>query len=250
MKNLSRIALFTVVMLLGLFAAFTTMAAEGELKITDKIVGNGDEAVEMSRVSVHYSGWLMDGTAFDSSVGREPFSFTLGGGEVIAGWDQGVKGMRVGGKRELIIPPHLGYGKRGAGGIIPPGATLRFEVELLSVTAPKFSNIDNSQLKDLLAKGTRIIDVRRPDEWQSTGVVAGSLLMESFQKTGNLRKGFIEEFTQSVKPDEPVILICRTGNRSRLLSNGLSQRFGFTKIYNVTNGIENWIKAGNPVIKP
>jgi len=247
MKQLIKPALFA---LLFSLAPFVAIAGEGELKITDQVVGNGDEALEMTKVSVHYSGWLMDGTAFDSSVGKQPFSFTLGGGQVIAGWDQGVLGMRVGGKRELIIPPHLAYGKQGAGGLIPPDATLRFEVELLSVTPPKFSNIDNQQLKDLLAKGTRIIDVRRPEEWQGTGVVAGSLLMESFQKTGRLRQGFLDEFTQSVKKDEPVILICRTGNRTGMLSTGLSERFGYTNIYNVSKGIEGWIKAGNPVIKP
>lgn len=240
-------ALFAL--LFGL-AAVAPAAAEGEMKITDQVIGNGEEALDRTRVSVHYSGWLMDGTAFDSSVGREPFSFTLGGGQVIAGWDQGVRGMRVGGKRELIIPPHLAYGKRGAGGVIPPDATLRFEVELLAVTPPAFSNIDNQQLKALLAKGTRIIDVRRPDEWRGTGIVAGSVLMESFQKTGRLREGFLDEFTQSVKKDEPVILVCRTGNRSAMLANVLSERFGFTNIYNVTKGIEDWIKEGNPVVKP
>ncbi len=247
MKQLIKPALFAVLFSL---APMIALAGEEQLKITDQVVGNGDEALEMTKISVHYSGWLMDGTAFDSSVGKKPFSFTLGGGQVIAGWDQGVLGMRVGGKRELIIPPHLAYGKQGAGGIIPPDATLRFEVELLSVTPPKFGNIDNQQLKDLLAKGTRIIDVRRPEEWQGTGVVAGSLLMESFQKTGRLRQGFLDEFTQSVKKDEPVILICRTGNRTGMLSTGLSERFGYTNIYNVSMGIEGWIKAGNPVIKP
>ena len=104
------------------------------LEITDLAVGNGAEAVAGKTVDVHYTGWLTDGTKFDSSLDRgQPFSFPLGGGRVIKGWDQGVAGMRVGGKRKLVIPPELGYGSRGAGGLIPPGATLVFEVELLAV---------------------------------------------------------------------------------------------------------------------
>ena len=104
------------------------------LEITDITVGNGDEAVTGKTVDVHYTGWLTNGTKFDSSLDRgRPFSFPLGGGRVIQGWDQGVAGMRVGGKRKLVIPPELGYGERGAGGVIPPGATLVFEVELLAV---------------------------------------------------------------------------------------------------------------------
>jgi FKBP-type peptidyl-prolyl cis-trans isomerase len=82
---------------------------------------------------VHYTGWLTNGQQFDSSVGRGPFSFRLGGGQVIAGWDQGVAGMKVGGKRRLTIPPELGYGSRGFPGAIPPNSTLVFEVELLGV---------------------------------------------------------------------------------------------------------------------
>jgi FKBP-type peptidyl-prolyl cis-trans isomerase FkpA len=105
-----------------------------ELKSTDKKVGQGKEAVAGKRVSVHYTGWLMDGTKFDSSKDRgQPFEFNLGAGQVIRGWDQGVQGMKVGGVRELVIPPSLGYGARGAGGVIPPNATLKFEVELLDV---------------------------------------------------------------------------------------------------------------------
>ena len=85
-----------------------------------------------SNVTVHYTGWLMDGAKFDSSLDRgEPFEFVIGGGQVIRGWDQGVESMKVGGKRELIIPPSLAYGNRGVGNIIPPGATLKFEVELI-----------------------------------------------------------------------------------------------------------------------
>lgn len=105
-----------------------------KLEITDVEVGNGDEATTGQTVDVHYTGWLTDGKKFDSSLDRgQPFSFALGGGQVIQGWDQGVVGMKVGGKRKLVIPPELGYGSRGAGGVIPPNATLVFEVELLAV---------------------------------------------------------------------------------------------------------------------
>ena len=103
------------------------------LRITELVIGNGEPALEGKTVSVNYKGTLENGKEFDSSYGRAPFSFPLGAGRVIKGWDEGVAGMKVGGKRELTIPPSLGYGERGAGGVIPPNATLIFEVELLSV---------------------------------------------------------------------------------------------------------------------
>ena len=105
------------------------------LEIEDQIVGDGDEAIVGQTVEVHYTGWLTDGTKFDSSHDREQtFSFKLGGGQVIAGWDQGVAGMKIGGSRKLTIPPDLGYGERGAGGVIPPNATLVFKVELIGLS--------------------------------------------------------------------------------------------------------------------
>ena len=103
------------------------------LRITELLIGNGEPALEGKTVSVNYKGTLENGKELDSSYGRAPFSFPLGAGRVIKGWDEGVAGMKVGGKRELTIPPSLGYGERGAGGVIPPNATLIFEVELLSV---------------------------------------------------------------------------------------------------------------------
>ena len=108
------------------------------LQYEDTVVGSGDVAKAGQRVSVHYTGWLYQngeqGGKFDSSKDRgQPFVFPLGAGHVIKGWDEGVQGMAVGGTRRLVIPPELGYGARGAGGVIPPNATLLFEVELLAV---------------------------------------------------------------------------------------------------------------------
>jgi len=104
------------------------------LKYTDEVIGNGPSPRNGQTVSVHYTGWLTNGTKFDSSLDRgSPFSFTLGQGQVIKGWDEGVASMKIGGKRKLTIPPDLGYGSRGAGGVIPPNATLVFEVQLLGV---------------------------------------------------------------------------------------------------------------------
>jgi FKBP-type peptidyl-prolyl cis-trans isomerase FkpA len=110
------------------------------LQKTDLAPGNGAEIKSGQTALVHYTGWLYDAAApenkgkqFDSSMGGEPFEFPLGGGAVIQGWDQGVVGMKVNGKRRLVIPPEMGYGNRGAGGVIPPGATLVFDVELVEI---------------------------------------------------------------------------------------------------------------------
>ena len=109
----------------------STTTASG-LVYEELVVGTGSAAAAGQKVTVHYTGWLTNGAKFDSSKDRnEPFVFPLGKGHVIKGWDEGVAGMKVGGKRKLTIPPQLGYGARGAGGVIPPNATLVFEVELL-----------------------------------------------------------------------------------------------------------------------
>lgn len=110
------------------------ITTDSGLKYVDLVAGTGREAATGNQVSVHYTGWLTNGKKFDSSVDRkEPFSFPLGAGRVIKGWDEGVAGMKVGGKRKLTIPSQLGYGARGAGSVIPPNATLVFDVELLEV---------------------------------------------------------------------------------------------------------------------
>ena len=110
-----------------------TTTASG-LQYREIEVGTGEAASQGATAFVHYTGWLMDGTKFDSSLDRgQPLDFVIGQGRVIAGWEEGVSTMKVGGKRELIIPPDLAYGERGAGGVIPPGATLKFEVELVEL---------------------------------------------------------------------------------------------------------------------
>ena len=111
------------------------ITTDSGLQYQDIQIGTGESAGPGKTASVHYTGWLLDGTKFDSSVDRgQPLEFTIGSGMVISGWDEGVASMNVGGKRELIIPSDLAYGSRGAGGVIPPDATLRFEVELVGLT--------------------------------------------------------------------------------------------------------------------
>lgn len=225
-------------------------SARSEIGINVLNEGTGDKAVPHSKVKVHYSGWLEDGTKFDSSIDRgEPLEFTLGAGQVIPGWDLGIEGMKPGGKRELIIPPQFAYGRSGAGGIIPPNATLKFEVELVSVTPPKYSNIDNENLKALLKRGVKIVDIRRADEWKQTGVIKGSKLITAFDGKGRFIRSFPADLEAFAGPDEEIILICRTGNRSSVIAKALAEQAGYSTIYNVTDGILKWIKDGNPVIE-
>ncbi len=221
-----------------------------DLEVSDMVVGSGEKAVLHSQLQMHYTGWLMDGTKFDSSVDRgAPFAFVLGTGSVIPGWEIGVEGMRVGGKRELIIPSALAYGEKGSPGVIPPNAKLRFEVELISATGPKYTNIDNDKFKELAASGVPIVDIRTAEEWKETGVVEGSKLLTAWDDKGKFQANFIEDLGKIAGREEEVILICRTGNRTSQMANALSERLGYTKVYNLENGIVRWMKDGNPVVK-
>jgi FKBP-type peptidyl-prolyl cis-trans isomerase len=136
-KTLIGIALLTALTIVAVGQGKMTTTKSG-LKYIDLMVGNGDTAMKGQRVTVNYTGWLYvngkRGDQFDSSVGKMPFDFKLGNHDVIAGWDEGVEGMKVGGKRELIIPPDIAYGNRAVGGVIPANSTLDFEVELLKVS--------------------------------------------------------------------------------------------------------------------
>lgn len=246
--------LSTRIILLGL-ALLTPVAHAGhgagaEVKIDEIEVGQGLEALRYSDIEVHYTGRLENGEVFDSSVERgEPFRFTLGAGQVIPGWEMGILGMKAGGKRVLEIPPELAYGQRGAGGVIPPNARLTFEVALLAVEPPPFASIDNATLQAKLESGIKLIDIRRPEEWQQTGVVAGSIKATAFDANGKFLPSFVETLTQTVQPDEEFIVICRTGNRTAALSNWLVTRGGYKNVLNHRDGIIAWIGEGRAVDK-
>ncbi len=211
--------------------------------------GSGAGAREGDIVSVHYTGTLTDGTKFDSSLDRgTPFQFTLGAGEVIRGWDVGVKGMKRGERRKLVVPPEMGYGSRSIPGI-PANSTLHFDVELIDLLS--YTDLDNEGLKAELAKGdVTLVDIRRPEEWKQTGIVEGSEMITAFTKRGGLHPEFNEKFLQRFNAEDRVIIICRTGNRTARLAQALVRELGWKSVFNVEKGITDWIKSGHPVVKP
>ena len=238
------------VWIFSLMLWFPALVGAQSLQIQDTVTGDGAELGRHDTAIVHYTGRLEDGTVFDSSHERgRSLVVNLGRGEVIPGWDLGLRGMRVGGTRELVIPPELGYGSQGAGNVIPPNATLHFEVELLDRIPPPFDGLDNAGLAEKIADGVTLVDIRRPEEWAETGIVEGSLRLTAFDEEGQLIPEFFPQFVQHVGPDEPVVLICRTGSRTGLLARALADQANYTQVYNVTDGIVQWLEAEQPVVR-
>jgi rhodanese-related sulfurtransferase len=236
----------------GLSAAIVFTAAaladhSDDLQHRDIVVGTGTEAVMKARVGVHYTGWLENGKEFESSRGLDsPLYFVIGTGEVIQGWEEGVKGMHVGGKRELIIPPEMAYGSKGTA-TIPANSTLRFEVELMSVERPPYIDIDNVVLRRMLEDGVRIVDIRTARQWTGTGTIRDSERLTAFDETGSLKANFLPRLKVLAEPDEKLILISQWGIGSKLLAEMLAEGAGYSEIYNVTEGIGKWIADGYPV---
>ncbi len=224
--------------------------AAAKLGVEDLVLGAGSEAIRHARIIVHYEGWLDNGIKFDSSVDRDkPMSFTLGAGQVIDGWDKGIVGMRIGGRRQLIIPPALAYGKRGAGTAIPPNATLRFEVRLLSVAPPRYSIIPGDQVMALVARGATIVDLRSSEEWLSTGVIQGSKRLSAFNQHGKFNRDFPSEFEKLIRRSEPVILVSRNGDHSATIAFVITEEADYTTVYNLDGGIAKWVADGNPLAR-
>jgi len=248
LKN-STISIFFAIM--TLFSSNLAISSESGLKITINQEGSGDRADIGMSVSVHYTGKLEDGTVFDSSIPRgQPFTFTLGAGQVIKGWDLGVEGMTVGEKRNLVIPPHLGYGVRGAGATIPPNATLIFDVELLEVTMPiTLGELSPQQFIDARENGGVVIDIRREEEWKETGIIKGSQTITAFTKDGKIHPDFPKKFFDLINDvDVPILLYCRTGNRTGILGKALIDQVGQTNVSHLSDGIVGWKKQGLPIV--
>ena len=248
LKNLS---FFVSLAILTLFNGNLAFSSENELKITINQNGSGDSAETGMSVSVHYTGRLEDGTVFDSSIPRgQPFTFTLGAGQVIKGWDLGVEGMKLGEKRSLVIPPHLGYGIRGAGATIPPNATLIFDIELLEVAMPiTLRDLSPNDFIDAQENGGIVIDIRREEEWKETGILQGSNTITAFTKDGNIHPDFPKKFFDLINDiDVPILLYCRTGNRTGILGQALIDQVGQTNVSHLSEGIVGWKKQGYPTV--
>ena len=243
---------FILIFFIAIFTSTTTFSSESGLEITVNKEGSGDIAESGMVVSVHYTGKLEDGTEFDSSIPRgQPFTFTLGAGQVIRGWDIGVEGMKVGEQRRLVIPPHLGYGARGAGGAIPPNATLIFDVELLEVAMPiTLGELSPNEFIDAQNKGGVVIDIRREEEWKETGVLEGSHKITAFTKDGKIHPEFPKKFFDLITDiDTSILLYCRTGNRTGVLGKALIDQIGQTNVNHLSDGIVGWKKQGLPVVE-
>ena len=219
-----------------------TVMADG-IQITNIVEGEGTEIINHSKIQVHYIGKLQDGTKFDSSYDRgQPFIFQIGLREVIKGWEIGLMGMKVGGKRTLIIPPELAYGDRGAGDLIPPNATLTFDIEIVAVKHPGYGLIKVDDIKGFKEDGYKFIDIRTEKERENTGIISGSLEITAFDIYGNFVPEFMKTFRDLVELDDNIVFISNEGEIASMLANGFVEQLNATNMYALKGGIQQLIK--------
>ena len=229
--------------ILFIIMCFTQPLMADGVQINNDIEGEGIEIVKHSKIQVHYTGKLQDGTKFDSSFDRgEPFSFQIGLRQVIEGWETGLMGMRVGGKRTLIIPPELAYGERGAGDLIPPNATLTFDIEIVAVKDPGYGFVKATEIRALQEEGYKFIDIRTEKERDHTGVVPGSLEITAFDIYGNFVPEFMKTFRDLVKLDDNTVFISNEGEIASILANGFVEQLNASNMYALKGGIQQLIK--------
>ena len=214
-----------------------------ELKITNNIEGAGLEITNHSKIKVHYIGKLEDGKKFDSSYDRgEPLSFQIGMRQVIEGWELGLMGMKVGGKRTLIIPPNLAYGEQGAGDLIPSNATLIFDVEIINIQAPGYTLVMTKDITELQKQNYKFIDIRTKKERDNTGTIPGSLEITAFDIYGKFVPEFMKTFQDLVDLNDNVVFISNEGEISSILANGFVEQLGATNMHSLSGGIQQLIK--------
>ena len=229
--------------ILFIIICFTQSLMANGVQINNIIEGEGVEIINHSKIQVHYTGKLQDGTKFDSSFDRgEPFSFQIGLRQVIEGWEIGLMGMKVGGKRTLVIPPELAYGERGAGDLIPPNATLTFDVEIVDVEAPGYGFVNSSEIQILQENGYKFIDIRTKKERDHTGVVPGSLEITAFDIYGNFVPEFMKTFRDLVDLNDNTVFISNEGEIASILANGFVEQLNATNMYALKGGIQQLIK--------
>ena len=223
-----------------IFISQITLSADLEIK--NNLEGEGVEIVNHSKIKVHYIGMLEDGTKFDSSYDRgEPFSFQIGLRQVIEGWETGITGMKVGGKRTLIIPPELGYGQRGAGELIPPNSTLVFDVEIIDVQPPAYNLITSDEIHNLLKDNYKFIDIRTKKERDFTGVIPGSLEITAFDIYGKFIPEFMKTFQDLIDLNDNIVFISNEGEIAAILANGFAEQLGAKNMNVLKGGIQQLI---------
>ena len=221
-----------------------------EIEILSDVPGKGIEINNHFKITVNYRGTLENGNEFDSSFKRkQPFVFQIGLRQVIPGWEKGLMGMRVGGKRTLKIPPNLGYGSKGAGDLIPPNSTLIFDIEIIDVKPPGYKKIYSKDLKNDQHQKFIIIDIRTLKEREHTGVIENSLEITAFDIDGNFDRKFIKSYQEVASKDDHVVFISNKGEISAILANGFVEQLGATNMYTLVGGIQNWIKEGRDLTK-
>ncbi len=223
-----------------IFISKITLSADLEIK--NNVEGYGVEILNHSKIKVHYIGTLEDGTKFDSSYDRgEPFTFQIGLRQVIEGWEKGIIGMKVGGKRTLIIPPELGYGERGAGELIPPNSTLFFDIEIIDAQPPAYNIITTNEIQNLLNNNYKFIDIRTKTERDFTGIIPGSLEITAFDIYGKFVPEFMKTFQDLVDLNDNIVFISNEGEIAAILANGFAEQLGAKNMNALKGGIQQLI---------